>query len=394
MTGQAESPKTAVTRWICPVCEEPNRADRVQCNGCGQARNDATTGQAGAKAGIVLSRSCFSAEQIHDRSWVNPVIQVSQHYGNRTPAQQKLWIESHELHELEALRKERGNGYPHLVGEEAAIELLRQLEAGTAKTWTNDEGSMSLATGGLAPTQMADFGIVSGPGIDKRLYSRTLMACAQLGIGLAIVWEQHWGGIWFWVWKRNVDRMHEANKTLVVLTRRGMSPNIGFAQSIEVLYLKQRGYPFVVVDIEDFCHGMFMLRGLVDWEDWPSMEQLLRSPRKFGSPPLTGIRDENGHLALHRAATEAPAHIIELICKAGEDVNDKAWACDESEVGWTPLHYAVAFECQSSQPSHAGMVKRLLDLRADPHAQAGNGKKPIDSTTCSQECAAILQAYM
>ena len=67
---------------------------------------------------------------------------------------------------------------------------------------------------------------------------------------------------------------------------------------------------------------------------------------------------------LHTAAGFSGVAEVEVLLKAGADVNGKDW------VGWTPLHVAAA-----NNPSPA-VLEILLKAGADPRALDNEGKPP------------------
>ena len=38
LTCYNEAPAASPERWVCPGCEEPNKAERPECNNCGRRR--------------------------------------------------------------------------------------------------------------------------------------------------------------------------------------------------------------------------------------------------------------------------------------------------------------------------------------------------------------------
>jgi hypothetical protein len=166
---------------------------------------------------ILKLRCCLKEEDIHDANWFKSEVE------QRVTLQQKNVLEKEELIDLkhkQSLLKDPH--YPHLHNELAPLQLLNAMKTGQLKAVDPETKEYrSLASGGLPPTEHADFAIVSTPGADKKAFTKAQMFCAQLGIAFCVVWEDHWGGIWYWVWKQLVKQCVKAKKKLVVLTQHG-----------------------------------------------------------------------------------------------------------------------------------------------------------------------------
>ena len=133
---------------------------------------------------------------------------------------------------------------------------------------------------------------------------------------------------------------------------------------MEIAYMLERGYEFVVIDILDFVIAMFPLLWFrEDYRpDATVLRQLLDAPRAAGAPPLLGRRWVTGQTSLYLAAVKgAEATVVKLLHAAGEDVNAASWS-----QRMTPLHAATA-------NGFVDTVRALLECRADASLKESKG---------------------
>lgn len=323
--------------------------------------------------GIIRLSAIIRPEHIHDQTWVQPVTEALLG-GERTPAEEMAHLEANEKVALGRKRKVRGMKYPQEPGPKEAGDLLEKLRDGQIRLYGSDVEP--LVKSGLRPTTGTDFCVASVPYDRYDWYARVVGICASFRIGIAIVSEKAHEDVWFFVWKRNVDRMVKENKQLVVVTQLEKyggpidRPGIGkidFVQSVQIKYLQQQGYKFIAVDIIDFCEDLQPLVTAASRDDFDTVEQLLMSQRSI-VVPLANVADQSGRTAMHYVARNGPSErVIRMLLESGECINAAQWGCDEYGPGWTPLMHAVVYGPHR-------MVKVLLESNADAHAKNSFGK--------------------
>ncbi len=108
------------------------------------------------------------------------------------------------------------------------------------------------------------------------------------------------------------------------------------------------------------------------------VEYLLKFPQELD------MLDASGTSLLHHAARNGRSDIVEMLSRAGTNLNVQS----VKELD-TPLHY-VAWH------GHTDMVKLLLRLGADPHAKNADGKSPLDRAhqSRSRETIAAFEAHL
>jgi len=302
-------------------------------------------------------------------------------------------LESIEKDILAKRRKMRGAKYPVEPTLQDAGSLVDMLRDGLVTTY-GEEGKepAPLVTSGLRGTKGTDFAVVSVPDTQFEWHARVVIACALFRIGLAIVSEPHYGELWFWVWKRNVDRLAQEKKTLVVITRTerfgGAQDRVGngrvdYAQTLQVLYLQERGYTFVAVDAMHFCRDLSPAVTAAAANDFQTLEQTFMA-KKALHVPLRNVVDGTGRTALHYAAIQGPSErVMRLLGDIGEDVNARQWQCDAHNPGWTPLHYAAAM-------GPPRMIRLLFEMKANPHIVNAANKTPIDLAKGRREAERMM----
>jgi len=293
-------------------------------------------------------------------------------YGDRTPTEEKHRIERVELDELRKQQAKRpGQEWPKPPTEEDGMKLARGIEDGKVKAYNYEDakldaqgrvvpgtGFASLATAGLAPTDRADFAVVSAPGSDPNRFSEAVWLCARYGVGLAVVFEVDWGDVWFLLWKQNVARMVRAGKRLVVLT--DQHGQVGFAQTMEIFHLRELGCSFKAMKIDTFLKQMNPLNYAAANGD--DLAPLLLAPPTPGAPPLLEGRGTTGNTALHEAVLkQRPAAALRALRDAGLDVDAQTFA-----MGSTPLIVAA-------ENGYCDHIRALLALRADPAIRMKGG---------------------
>jgi len=235
-------------------------------------------------------------------------------------------------------------------------------------------------------------GVASAPCGRYNWYVRLVVTCALLRIGLNCVSELHFGDLWLWVWKRNVDRMVKEKKTLVVLTCIEQygggddKPGVGkieFSQAVQVLYLRQKGYPFVVIDMMYFCHDLQPGITAAAANNFDFVEQTIMARRSI-PVPLSNVVDGSGRTMMHYAAIFGPSErLMRMLHDLGEDVNARQWSCDEHGAGWTPLHYAA----KMGPPR---MIRLPAEANADFHVKNQAGKTPMDLARGRREAERMM----
>jgi len=249
-----------------------------------------------------------------------------------------------------------------------------------------------LTNSGFRATKSTDFVVVSIPCARYDWYIRIVVLCALFRIGLNSVSELHFGDLWLWVWKRNVDRMVKEKKTLVVLSSveqygggeiRPGCGKIEFSQAVQILYLKQKGYPFVVIDSMHFSRDLMPALSSAAANKFDTVEQTIMSRRSL-PVPLSGVVDGSGRTMMHYAAIYGPSErLMRMLHDLGEDVNARQWGCDEHGAGWTPLHYAA----KMGPPR---MIRLLAEASADFHAKNEAGKTPMDLARGRREAERMM----
>jgi len=322
---------------------------------------------------------------VHD---VTEVTVASPAYHDRTPVEEKSRLDEHGGKQPA----------PGMATEDDVRALLDNLAAGKTCTFSHPQkddrdehgrvipgsGVSSIAVKGLPATRYADYCIASMPGSDKEKYSDVVYSCAAHGLGLAVVFEVDWGEDWFLVWKRNVEHMVEAGKALIVLTQAGGSGQLGFAQTMEVMYLREKGYPFTVVDIAHFVRAMRPLSkvacmicdGVLQIS---ALEALLAAPPVPGAPALVGARSVDGSSAIHDAAFKgAPSDVLEILSQgAGQSyLNSRMFRGQGSDM-MTPL-------MKAARQGWPDTVHALLRLRADAALQDEHGRTALDLALMEQ----------
>ncbi len=138
--------------------------------------------------------------------------------------------------------------------------------------------------------------------------------------------------------------------------------------------------------------------------------QDLRSLRKLvaANPALVKGQDAGGSTLLHHAAAFGTREILELLLKAGADVNAR------NGRGSTPLHWAVSDEGKTrlllekgavinsqtdsgrtplylaaSQSDHDSVLRLLLDKDADPNLTTLNGRTPLMAAAGAGELSMV-----
>ena len=102
-------------------------------------------------------------------------------------------------------------------------------------------------------------------------------------------------------------------------------------------------------------------------------------------PDLLQARDTDGSTALHCAAWKGHPAVVDLLLRAGADVNahnaNDHW-------GTTPLHAAA-------HANQAAIAQLLLDHGADINAQDGSGRTPLQHTGFhnAKAAARLLQQH-
>lgn len=168
---------------------------------------------------------------------------------------------------------------------------------------------------------------------------------------------------WVVCWKSNTDRAHWAEKALVVLTSdnedKGGRKKVGFAQSCEIYYLNEVGYPFVAMSTGTVINyvGSPTLSAAAT-QQWGKLQDNLRlldeiqTPQKAGFV-ASGCTDVDGRTALHWAMHAADFGIIRDMLRLGWDVNMAG------DFGGTPLMWAAYV-------GNLELADLLLESRADP----------------------------
>lgn len=355
-----------------------------------------------------ITSSIFPASCKGGADWLIPVVVPRENYGSRTPRQEKARLDSVHDAVLEELRqKRRAEGkshadFPRDIPSDEGEQLLSRLAQGEVKLFNANVGQLGAnagATRGLPGTPGTRFSVASAPGADKALFSATLRSCAHLGAGLAVVWESTWGDAWWALWRANIDAFHEKGMDVLVLfsgDAKAGEANIGFAQSMEVLYLQERRVPFSTMAITDFkryTQGAVLTQATQN--AWVALEPTLRL--RPGSVACQ-LRTVSGATALHVAAgCRAPASCLAALVRCGWDADAK------DDAGFTPLHAAAAGvfdeEVESVKAEHfrncPEQVAELLRLRADPKATSRTGMTPLHSAarfSGSTEVVALLLA--
>jgi len=322
--------------------------------------------------------------------------------GKRNPEEEKGRLESAEAEELAKWTAD-GRQAPRRPVEQDRHDMVHKLATGAVTAFDESKlerdsqgrvvpgtGYTSLATAGL-PGNGADFVVGSSPGANMDWFSSMAFYCALFGIGLAVVFEKHWGAIWFKVWKQNVDHFAAQGKTIIVLTLEG--GKIGFAQTMEVLYLIERGYRFVVMPLKEFLVSMDPVGGCARSAYHPGgvdrLAHVLAEVPKAGAPPRRGVVDQCGRSPFHGLAEQPnPRRAFELIHQTREyDIDSRDFHAD------TPMMLAAQFGC-------AEQVEILLDLGADSTLKNARGYTSLAlaeyfagrGTPGCAEAAAILRS--
>lgn len=264
-----------------------------------------------------------------------------------------------------AMEDKLGAEWPPILTNESRREFLAGLRNGTKRAWRPGQGPDSLVTDGICWTDASNFVVVSAPGRNKEDFSTILRVCAQRGAGSTLTWVQ-WknaADAWWVVWKTNTDRAHWAEKTLVVLTLddedESSRKRVGFAQSCEIGYLKEAGYPFVAMSTGTFVNyvGSPTLAAAAT-QQWGKLQDNLCLLKEIKPPRGTsfvapGCTDVDGRTALHWAMHVADLVMIADMLRLGWDINMAG------DFGGTPLMWAAYV-------GNFELVNLLLENRADP----------------------------
>jgi ankyrin repeat protein len=102
-------------------------------------------------------------------------------------------------------------------------------------------------------------------------------------------------------------------------------------------------------------------------------------------PALVHARDKDGSTPLHCAAWKGHQQVVELLLKAGADVNAQN---TNDHWGTTPLHAAA-------HANQAAIAELLIERGAAPNAKDLAGKTPMHHTTFHKATAAakVLQKH-
>lgn len=316
-------------------------------------------------------------------------------YGYRTPIEEKkvlgqAVIDMPGLHSKASLEN-RNRLIDDCVSGDAwgpMCEVGSQEERATALK------KESLYIGGMAPTNDADFAVVFVPGADFEAYNAVLWSCAYFGVGLAVVFQKDFEGLgWYTIWTKNVELMVKAGKKLIVLTKKeawhknqktGLQESergrIGFAQTMEIMHLREKKYDFVVVDMGHYIENMLPLEStlLISLPGHPKeyeivkkcIRDVLNRPREHGQVPILGVVNMWGQAPMHVAAHKGYPDIIKTLHDKGEDVNHRSYK------GRGVFHRTALFEAVGARKPSC--VQQLIDLKADVNAKDQRGKTPLD----------------
>jgi len=340
--------------------------------------------------GILRLNTVIHEDHLHDESWCRVPVEPSETTG-RTPQEEFAHLEAIGERELAARRKTKGSKYPMEPALKDPGNLIQQMREGIDIRF-NEIFRDPLIKSGFRATRSTDFVIVSAPCARYDWYVRIVVLCALFRIGLNSVSELHFGDLWLWVWKRNVDRMVKEKKALVVLScveqygggeiRPGCG-KIEFSQAVQILYLKQKGYPFVVIDSMYFSQNLMPALTNAAANKFDTVEQTIMGRRSL-PVPLSGVVDGSGRTMMHYAAMYGPSErLMRMLYDLGEDANARQWDCDEHGAGWTPLHYAA----KMGPPR---MIRLLAEANADFHTKNQAGKTPMDLARGRREAERMM----
>ena len=126
----------------------------------------------------------------------------------------------------------------------------------------------------------------------------------------------------------------------------------------------------VVIKIEDSEQDL----ALLDAADKGDLEAL-KNALNQGASVLA--EDNNGVTALHIAAQLHNLEMIQTIFDAAQNKEELFLAVDKHNLN-TVLHYAIFYNYQKSPEEVSAVIKKLIELGADPKAINKQGQTPLD----------------